>query len=219
MVRLLSLPLMLSFHSMAMAGSFWTQLNDWDMQLFIKINTVWTSGLADFLLPLMRDQRTWYPLYAFLLIYSIVKFRWKALPFIILGALTVTLGDVISSHFLKDFFGRIRPCHEERLVGLMQLRVVYCPESGSFTSSHAVNHFALAMFFYQAFKPYFKKWAGLFFLWAGLVSYAQVYVGVHYPGDVLGGAILGCGIGWCLALVFKKYFNFQRNFFNNKSPQ
>jgi len=179
-----------------------------DIALFTKINTEWTSGFADLLFPILRDQRTWYPLYALLLVYLIWKFRWKALPFMITAAITAAIADQISSNFLKAFFGRIRPCHEELLTGIMIHRVGYCPNSGSFTSSHAVNHFALAVLIIVALKPYFKNWRYLFLPWAAAICYAQVYVGVHYPGDVLGGALLGTGIGALMAFLFKRYFNF-----------
>jgi membrane-associated phospholipid phosphatase len=193
----------------AASGSLLTRLKDWDMAFFLKINTEWTGPFGDFIMPLMRDQRTWYPLYAALLIYVILKFKWKAIiPYIILGTLTVVITDQLSSNVLKEFFGRIRPCHEERLIGLMKLRVEYCPQSGSFTSSHAVNHFGLAAFFFFTLKQYLGKWTWLFFLWAGIVCYAQVYVGVHYPGDVTGGALVGTVLGWLTSLVFMRYFNF-----------
>jgi len=192
------------------AENILSRLKDLDMQCFIKVNVDWTGAFGDCFMPLMRDQRVWYPLYFLLLLYVAVKFRWKALPFILLGVVTVALSDVISSHLLKEFIGRIRPCHEEQLVGIMKLRVGYCPNSGSFTSSHAVNHFSLATFFYLTLRPYFKRRALLFFLWAALIAYAQVYVGVHYPGDVLCGAILGVLIGIGTAYFFKKYFNFQK---------
>jgi membrane-associated phospholipid phosphatase len=201
------------------AENFMSHLKAWDTQCFLKINTSWTNAFADFFMPLVRDQRTWYPLYAFLLIYAIVKFKWKAVPFILLGVATVGLSDSISSHVLKDMVGRVRPCHEDMLIGIMKLRVGYCPNSGSFTSSHAANHFSLATFFYFVLKPCFKKWGVLFFLWAGLISYAQVYVGVHYPGDVLGGAILGILIGSGTAYLFKRYFNFQKHLFHKKRLQ
>jgi undecaprenyl-diphosphatase len=63
--------------------------------------------------------------------------------------------------------------------------------SGSFTSSHAANHFGLAMFSFLTLRPQIGKWAWLFFLWAAAIGYAQVYVGVHYPTDIIGGAVLG----------------------------
>lgn len=183
-------------------------LKEWDFAVFLKINTVWTGAFGDFLMPILRDQRTWYPLYAFLLIYAIYKFRWKALPFIIMAGLTVVLTDQVSSSFFKNYFGRTRPCNEEALRGIMRLLLDRCPSSGSFTSSHAVNHFGLATFIYITLKPYFGKWGLLFFLWAAFICYAQVYVGVHYPGDVSAGAVLGVLLGWLTAWIFKKYFNF-----------
>jgi len=198
------------------ADSLINQLKDWDMACFIKVNRDGASAFADVFMPIMRDQRTWYPLYALLLIYAIVKFKWNAVPFILLGIVTVGLSDGVSSHILKDWVGRIRPCNEAKLVNIIKVRVGYCPMSGSFTSSHAANHFSLATFFYLTLKPYLKKWSLLFFLWAGVISYAQVYVGVHYPGDVLCGGILGVLIGLLTSYFFKKYFDFHKNPFKKQ---
>jgi undecaprenyl-diphosphatase len=80
--------------------------------------------------------------------------------------------------------------------------VAYCPESSSFTSSHAVNHFAAAMFIFTTFRKSLSwKWA-LLFIWAFLISYAQVYVGVHFPFDVFCGAIVGVILGYIPAKIF-----------------
>jgi len=79
---------------------------------------------------------------------------------------------------------------------------VYCPGSGSFTSSHATNHFGLATFIFFTMRTYFKNWAYLFFVWAAIISYGQVYVGIHYPLDVIGGAVLGWGIGLLTSFIF-----------------
>jgi undecaprenyl-diphosphatase len=76
-----------------------------------------------------------------------------------------------------------------------------CGMNGSFTSSHATNHFAVAMFLYQTLKRFSPFWA-IAFVWAGLISYAQIYVGVHYPADILGGTLLGCGLGYAASRVF-----------------
>lgn len=196
----------------ASPGGFWSdllgQLRNWDMALFRKVNVDWSGSFADTLMPILRDQRTWYPLYAFLIFYVFWKFRWKALPFVIIAGLTVVLTDQVSSSFLKNYFDRIRPCSEPLLAGIMKLRVGRCPTSGSFTSSHAVNHFGLAAYIVFSLKPYFKRWRYLFFLWAALICYAQVYVGVHYPADVSCGALLGILLGWLTSLVFTRYFNF-----------
>lgn len=190
------------------AGLAGLRLREWDTAAFIKVNTVWIGDWADVLMPLLRDQRTWYPLYALLLIYLVWKFRWQALPLLLLAGVTIVISDQLSSNFLKEFIGRIRPCHEPRLAGIMQLRVGYCPQSGSFTSSHAVNHFSLAALFFFTMKPWFRQWRYLLFVWAAAICYAQVYVGVHYPGDVLAGGILGILIGGMIAWLFRWYFNF-----------
>ncbi|WP_118973687.1 phosphatase PAP2 family protein [Taibaiella koreensis] len=196
----------------ATSEGFWPdllqRLDAWDRALFVKVNVDWTGGLADAVMPILRDQRTWYPLYAFLIIYVIWRFRWKALPFILIAGLTVVLTDQVSSNFLKNYFDRVRPCSEPLLAGIMKLRIGRCPTSGSFTSSHAVNHFGLAAYVIFCLKPYFKKWRYLFWLWAAAICYAQVYVGVHYPGDVSCGALLGILLGGLMAWLFNRYFNF-----------
>jgi membrane-associated phospholipid phosphatase len=108
----------------------------------------------------------------------------------------------VSSGLLKGYFNRTRPCGEEALMGHLELLLNRCPTSGSFTSSHATNHFGAAMFIYITMKEVFKKNGLLFFLWAASICYGQVYVGVHYPSDVIGGGILGCVIGYVMALIF-----------------
>ena len=76
-----------------------------------------------------------------------------------------------------------------------------CGMNGSFTSSHATNHFAIAMFLYHTLKNTSRLWS-LAFLWAAIISYSQVYVGVHYPLDILGGALIGCIFGFITARLF-----------------
>jgi len=82
--------------------------------------------------------------------------------------------------------------------------VNHCSGGYSFPSSHATNHFGAAVFFFCTLRPYLKKWAYLFFFWAASISYGQVYVGVHYPSDVIGGAILGSIIGYLMSLIYRK---------------
>jgi undecaprenyl-diphosphatase len=104
---------------------------------------------------------------------------------------------------VKEFFDRVRPCSEPTLAGHVRLLLNRCPSSGSFTSSHAVNHFGIATFIYVTMKDIFKNSGKLFFIWAATICYGQVYVGVHYPLDVIGGAVLGCLLGYAIAMIFK----------------
>lgn len=180
-------------------------LNKWDAALYIKINATWIHPWADALLPILRTPETWIPLYVLLLLFVLYKFGWKAWPWIIMAALAPALGDIISSHFIKEWVSRMRPCNEPSLEPYARELLHYCPGNGSFTSSHAVNHFAMATYFYATMKSLFRRGAWLFWLWAVVICYAQVYVGVHYPGDVLGGAILGTVIGGALAYSFHQW--------------
>jgi undecaprenyl-diphosphatase len=87
----------------------------------------------------------------------------------------------------------------------VRLLLDHCSGGFSFTSSHAANHFGLAMFLFISLNPLFKKYTWLFFVWAAMIAYAQVYVGVHYPVDVLAGAIIGLLVGKLNGNIFKKF--------------
>ncbi len=188
---------------MALASILET-LNKWDTWLFLKINGQWTSDFWDHAFPFLRDKMVSFPLYLFLLLFVFINFGWKSWKWLLLVIVTVILSDQFSSTFVKYFFNRVRPCNDVSLQDQIRILVNYIPQSPSFTSSHAVNHFALGTYFYFTLKPYFGKWAYLFFLWAGIVGYGQIYVGVHYPGDVLGGAVVGLLIGLLTSTIFNK---------------
>lgn len=179
---------------------------NFDNYLFLKINTVWTSPFLDAIIPWWRDKNTWIPLYLFLLLFIFWNFGKKAIPWVIFLLATVAVTDQISSHFLKEYFDRVRPCNDVVMRLKERFLVGYRPQSGSFPSSHASNHFAVGLFCFITLKKYFGKWVWLFIFWAATISYGQIYVGVHYPTDIIGGAILGSLIGWGVYAVFHKYF-------------
>jgi len=184
--------------------NIWEWLRYADTQLFLKINTEWTNPLLDSIYPWYREANAWVPLYLFLIVFAIMNFKEKALPWILFAVLTATLTDQLSSSFIKNLVERPRPCREELLMGQVRLILNNCSGGYSFPSSHATNHFGFAMFLFLTLRPIMKKWGFVFFIWAATIAYGQVYVGVHYPLDILAGTGLGCLIGYLTGTYFNK---------------
>jgi hypothetical protein len=173
-----------------------------DYFLFSKINGEWHSSFFDRVIPFIRESYLWLPFYFFLILFTTINFKFKGWYWVLFFILTAMLSDFISSSLIKDHFIRVRPCHDPSLSEKVHFLVTYCPTSSSFTSSHAANHFATTMFIFTTFKKAISRaWAYLF-LWAFFISYAQVYVGVHFPLDVFCGAIVGLIFGYIPAKIF-----------------
>jgi undecaprenyl-diphosphatase len=183
-----------------------TELIDWDRWLFKKINQDWTNSFLDDYFPLWREAITWAPLYIFLLLFILINFGRRAWPWIIALLVTVSLTDQLSSHLIKPLVNRPRPCLDPMLQDHINLLLGYCSESRGFVSSHASNHFGLAFFNYFTLRQFFKKWSYAWFAWAATISYAQVYIGVHYPLDVICGMLLGTVIGLSTSYIFNKRY-------------
>ena len=136
----------------------------------------------------------WLPLYVMLLYFVIRDYKKKFWLVLLFVALSVLLADQISVHLFKNVFQRLRPCHEEELIGLLHM-VKSCGGYYGFVSSHAANSFAVATLIIFLFK---QKHRWIWFVmvpYAFLIIYSRVYLGVHYPSDVFVGAILGFLIG------------------------
>lgn len=161
-----------------------------DESLYMTINSEWHNGLLDMILIPFRHKLFWIPLYLFLLLFISMNYG-KIAWVVLLGLfMTIAISDGMSSQLIKKNVKRIRPCHMEKL---SPIKRVPCSHGYSFTSSHATNHFAIGTYLFLLFA--FSKWRWFFLGWAGLIAYAQVYVGVHYPLDVLVGGMLGGLIG------------------------
>lgn len=177
------------------------QLIAFDKELFIAINQGLSNPVFDWLLPVLRNPYTWAPLYLFIIVFCIRNYKKRGVILIAFLLLNFGLSDYISSTLVKKSVERIRPCNDIEFKENVQLRV-RCGSGYSFTSSHATNHFAMAVFmimvFFKSWKPI--RWIGL--TWASVISLCQVYVGVHYPGDILAGALLGALIGWLVSLLY-----------------
>ncbi|MBC7851600.1 MAG: phosphatase PAP2 family protein [Chitinophagaceae bacterium] len=184
--------------------TFWQHIQPFDLWLITLINQQLGNQYLDKILPFMRETMFWTPLYLFLGLFIVANFPAKGLWWILGVVLTAALADLLSSQVIKQTIMRIRPCQDIEVASQLRFFINYCPGSSSFTSSHATSHFAQAMFFFLTLRK-LSKWAWLFFLWAAIVGYTQIYVGVHYPFDVFCGGLLGCGIGYFMAKLFHKH--------------
>lgn len=178
----------------------------YDEQLFRIINGQWHNEVLDFILPYWRDKKFWFPFYIALMAFIIYRFRVKGIYLLLALFLTVGIADLVSSKVLKKTVKRVRPCNDPAIQDEVIL-LVGCGKAYSFTSSHATNHFAIGAFLAMTLGLYYKRWRWLFYFWAASIAFAQVYVGVHYPLDVIVGAILGLLIAY---LVKSLYFTLEK---------
>ena len=186
-------------------------LKNWDTQLFLFLNGK-HNAFWDFVMFWASEKLIWIPLYIllFYLIFSYYKKNgWWIIP---AGIIMVALTDQLSVHAFKNIVMRLRPCHEPGLEGLVHLVKNKCGGDFGFVSSHAVNHFAIAGFFSVIFYKKIRFFIPAVMLWATLISYSRIYLGVHYPGDVICGGIVGLITGYLfgrlsLFFVSKKSLN------------
>jgi membrane-associated phospholipid phosphatase len=187
-----------------LAISFWHRVDNWDKWLFVKLNSQWTNPFFDSLLPFIRNSVLWAPVYLFLAVFIAVNFGRKGLWWSLLFVCTIAITDLTGARVLKEAIHRPRPCQDVEFMNYVRLLLKHCSGSYSFVSNHAANHFGMATFSFLTFRGIFKKWMYLAYAWALFIAYAQVYVGVHYPLDVFGGAALGILVGCIVAWIFDK---------------
>lgn len=185
------------------------QVFNFDRRLLHLVNYDWHNGFFDWLMPWLRNSLMWAPLYLFMIVFTVVNYKKTGWWWVLLALCTVTVSDLVSSRLIKENIFRLRPCNNPAFAEWLRVLVGYRPQSSSFTSSHAANHFAMAMFIFTTFKKQFPKWPAWFFLWAFSICYAQVYVGVHYPLDVASGALIGILIGYLPAIFFNRNYGLQ----------
>lgn len=179
-----------------------------DRSLFRLINQRCSQAWLDQLLPLWRTPEFWTPLYLFLLVFMLYNFGKKAGWWLLYFIITVSLMDWTGNTLIKQTVQRLRPCNDPLLSEEVLLRIPHCGSGYSFISNHAANHFAMATFAFLTVGALVGKWRWLFFAWAFSIAFAQVYVGVHYPLDVLAGAGMGVGAGSITAGLFNKRHRF-----------
>jgi len=159
-----------------------------DSTLFRLVNQAGQNSFFDWFMPFMTDLKNFTYVLVLLGGYIVWRERKGGLVFLIFIGLTLAITDPFSSRLLKEWVGRIRPC---QVLGGVRL-LTDCNTSYSFPSSHAVNIFAAAFFL----SPMFRRLAPLIFGIAAVVGYSRIYIGIHYPLDVIGGAAIGLLIAW-----------------------
>lgn len=173
-----------------------------DQNIFVLFNQFHNLVLDD-IMRIITYRFTWIPFYGFLIYIIIKECKNKSyiiLPFI---AALIFASDRISSGIIKPYFHRLRPCYEPKIQHLVHI-VDGCGGEFGFISSHATNCFAIAMFLFLLLEG--NKYIKWMFAWAFVVSYSRIYMGVHYPADILCGSILGVVLGYlfyqiCIATI------------------
>ena len=180
-----------------------SMLEQLDQQLFLFLNSA-NSPFWDKVMFILSMKVVWAPLYLVILIYLGKKYKRKFRIIILFVILAVALTDQ-TALIIKYSFDRLRPCHEPSLQGLVHMVKGECGGKFGFVSSHAANSFNVALLSLMLIK---KRWYSVSIIfWAAIVSYSRIYLGVHYPGDVLFGAILGALIGWSVYMMYRRTDN------------
>lgn len=148
----------------------------------------------------------WVPFILGLLFLAYLRVGWRVVYVFVFFALAFGLADLVSVKLFKEVFERLRPCHNVNITNLVHTVYGHCGGQFGFVSSHAANSFALAVFAGLLFKKKFKFVMPVMLLWAVLVSYSRIYVGVHFPLDIICGGILGSVIA-CLVYRLFQYSN------------
>ena len=172
------------------------------------------SDLGDFVMYWISDKfifgihkiRGFMAFYLFLLYLVILTYKLRTIDVLICVVILITISDAISVHCFKEVFHRLRPCQDPSMRSLIHIVNGRCGGLYSFVSSHAANTFALVLFLIKLLGKKIKYLTPVMIIWAAVVSYSRIYLGVHYPLDVLCGVILGVIVGITIGNIFNWYY-------------
>lgn len=176
-----------------------------DKQLLVFLNGL-GSEQYDGLWLLITKQLHWTPIFLFIFYLLYKNIGWKNLLLALVSiAVLIAFTDQFTN-FIKDTFQRLRPCNDEEINGI--IRIVKDSETFSFFSGHAANSMASTVFIFLILKKFYSK-AYLLFLFPLIFAYSRIYLGLHFPGDILTGYVAGATFGYCM---YKLYFAVQQKY-------
>ena len=165
-----------------------------DTRVFIYLNSL-GSETFDVYWAFLTSQINWIPFFLLILYLVIKNHHWKTVLFIVLFVGLTVLITNETTDFFKESFERLRPNNEPFLEG--KIRALKDPQSFSFISGHAANSTAVIIFIYLLFRKKYP-WVCLFFIWPLIFGYSRIYLGVHYPSDILAGYVWGSLMGFSI---------------------
>lgn len=180
------------------------ELLRYDKELFLFLNGLGTESWDGFWM-FVTNKLNSIPLYAVLLFLSFKKLGLKhTLLLLLTVALMITLVDQMANLFKNVLFQRLRPCHDATIADMVRLVKPWCGGKYGYFSAHAANSFAVATFFALVLRSFYKLLPIVLLLWAVLVAYSRIYIGVHFPLDVVTGISVGLLLGWLFFIFFRK---------------
>jgi undecaprenyl-diphosphatase len=184
------------------------QLIDIDREVFIYLNSLHSPWL-DQVMYTLTNTWAWIPMYLLLLYWIVKYYQSDSWIFLLAIGLTILLADRITSGLMKPFFLRLRPTHDPLLSGIVHTVNGYVGGKYGFASSHAANTTGVAVLVFLVLKD-IPRPVWWIFVWAALIAYTRLYLGVHYPGDLLAGSLVGAVCAWGCYFIAHKFYQRQQ---------
>lgn len=180
-------------------------LEQLDKELFVYLNSI-QSPVWNAIMVFVSEKLVWIPFYLGLITYLVWRYKKQSILMLLMAIVAVGLADFVASGIFKPYFLRLRPCHDPSLAEFVNL-VKGCGGQFGFMSSHASTSFALAIFFNLILSDRYLIFKVFLVSWAVVISYSRIYLGVHFPGDVIGGALLGSFLAYLSYLGYNILLN------------